>query len=804
MGNDILLGDSGMVALENETVTQITSTTAINGGNDTILAGIGEDTVMGGDRNDLITNDNDNSDDTLYGDQGYWDQITLNSMTAETDGDDEIYGTGGNDIIMAGGAKDYIESGDGLDIVFGDDGQVQKTDTGEIIRIETITSSYGDDDIILAGNDDDTVFGGPKNDRITGDETNNGDDILVGDQGYWTPDEIVSQFDETSNPDGNDVIYGNGGNDTILGSDGRDNVSSDRGLDIIVGDYGRINHLGKTVLRINTIESEKGNDDFLHGGNDDDTIIGGTANDSLVGGVDGGEEILIGDNGTVVNNDESQQSNDIFTHSPLYGGLDRIAGGLGDDTIIGGSGGLDTTNPNITRINGLTGDGLAGHQGDDIIIGDNAYITRNAQETIEKIETIFPDHGGDDYSLGYQGHDRIMGGFGKDLIFGHQGQDIILGDNGIFDYSLDNDLNTLNLVMATHVTLGDDDMISGNQDQDLIMGGTHDDDISGGDNHDLIFGDHGKVEGNIDLTFLPLTQINAPFTFEAIATGPLDLGGNDTIEGNEGDDIILGQQGDDDLIGGHTIAGRHDGNDTIDGGAGYDVIAGDNAVITPSFNNQSPRYRVLIGTILYDEMGNPLVTPDSQPNPQDSPERTIRLLDHNENTNPATYGNDSIAGGDDNDLIFGQLGDDTLQGDSSIITVANETLSSVDGDNDGDDYLEGGGGNDVIFGNLGQDDIIGGSSSLFGNLTSDQRPNGKDTIFGGSQAMINSDPPTNDLPAEDADVIVGDNGNIFRIVGINGENTGGFLDFDYSDYDPLVEIVPRVLKLLDYDLQKDE
>ncbi|MGK7953995.1 MAG: hypothetical protein AB4063_01805 [Crocosphaera sp.] len=41
-------------------------------------------------------------------------------------------------------------------------------------------------------------------------------------------------------------------------------------------------------------------------------------------------------------------------------------------------------------------------------------------------------------------------------------------------------------------------------------------------------------------------------------------------------------------------------------------------------------------------------------------------------------------------------------------------------------------------------------------------------------------------------------------MGINGENTGGFLDFDYSDYDPLVEIVPRVLKLLDYDLQKDE
>ena len=50
---------------------------------------------------------------------------------------------------------------------------------------------------------------------------------------------------------------------------------------------------------------------------------------------------------------------------------------------------------------------------------------------------------------------------------------------------------------------------------------------------------------------------------------------------------------------------------------------------------------------------------------------------------------------------------------------------------DGDDYIEGGLDDDVIFGNLGQNDIIGGSSNQFGLTATWQRdPSGKDMIFG--------------------------------------------------------------------------
>src|SRR6185437_12790089 len=96
---------------------------------------------------------------------------------------------------------------------------------------------------------------------------------------------------------------------------------------------------------------------------------------------------------------------------------------------------------------------------------------------------------------------------------------------------------------------------------------------------------------------------------------------------------------------------------------------------------------------------------------------------------------------------------------------------------DGEDYIEGNGGNDVIFGNLGQDDLIGGSSDFFSLATPDQRPDGSDLIFGGAGTRIGRDADTfpttaADAHSRDADTIVGDNGRIVRIVGINHTDVG--------------------------------
>src|SRR5690606_38704099 len=113
---------------------------------------------------------------------------------------------------------------------------------------------------------------------------------------------------------------------------------------------------------------------------------------------------------------------------------------------------------------------------------------------------------------------------------------------------------------------------------------------------------------------------------------------------------------------------------------------------------------------------------------------------------------------------------------------------------DGNDYIEGGGGCDTAFGGLGQDDIIGGSSSFFSLVSPDLRPDHDDRLFGGTGDRIDrnderaADDGTEGFEvgigldadgqpvdstigagrnARDADTILGDNGNIIKIVGIH-------------------------------------
>jgi Ca2+-binding RTX toxin-like protein len=189
-----------------------------------------------------------------------------------------------------------------------------------------------------------------------------------------------------------------------------------------------------------------------------------------------------------------------------------------------------------------------------------------------------------------------------------------------------------------------------------------------------------------------------------------------------------------------------------------------------------------------------------------------------------TYGDNHIAGGPQGDMIFGQRGLDTVQGDGSLFydvrkagrlsasgfhldgaviaptDLGNAPLSlwarleasaqsgntsaqapqSYEAPDDGDDYIEGGQDDDLIFGNLGQDDIIGGNSSLFGLDTQASRADGSDLIFGGAATNISRNDLgdatlvngriLNDVNAHsrDADTILGDNGNIYRLVDAAG------------------------------------
>ncbi len=228
--------------------------------------------------------------------------------------------------------------------------------------------------------------------------------------------------------------------------------------------------------------------------------------------------------------------------------------------------------------------------------------------------------------------------------------------------------------------------------------------------------------------------------------------------------------------------------DAIDGDTGADLIFGDQVSLERRVGDTtSLRYQGLLGSALYGADGSAQL--DGIAGSAGSASwMNFKILDlfHTAaiaaTAVPAgkvqTYGDDYIAGGADDDMIFGQLGNDVILGDGALedpqsgasrLPGANDPLGalillgSVERLTDGDDYVEGGGGDDVIFGGLGQDDLIGGSSNLFTLVRSDQRPDGSDYIFGGAGTRT----AANDLSSglDDDDAIIGDNGDIVRVPG---------------------------------------
>ena len=276
--------------------------------------------------------------------------------------------------------------------------------------------------------------------------------------------------------------------------------------------------------------------------------------------------------------------------------------------------------------------------------------------------------------------------------------------------------------------------------------------ISSGAGNDLVFGAYGVVNTlTPTVPIVPALQLppldpklGGTLNFTAILTQNADLQGNpdnDFIDAGAGDDVAMGQQGrdtmyggmgDDDLIGGSNVANAQDTGDILDGGTGTDVIAGDNATVWRRYDAFDPRFIALNAATIYNAAGDINSSLVMQKDPTGALHRDITLLDISSTTDATRFGNDSIAGGGgrrrdlrpagrrqhpgrrldraqrrrhDHQPGLGLAGGRRLAaGDASVENAAT----------DGHDYIEGGGGNDVIFGNLGQDDIIGGSSSLFG------------------------------------------------------------------------------------------
>jgi hypothetical protein len=517
---------------------------------------------------------------------------------------------------------------------------------------------------------------------------------------------------------------------------------------------------------------------------------------------------------------------------------DHLAGGSGDDTILGQDGTDHIYGDSGVNVNILT---RALH----IVTSDNSPAptidpTQGASDqTFKPVRVASPMR--DDMQAGVDvlyGDDSIAGTPENtpNIIFGDHGQVVMWVDDPNLPPVLLQRIQTTDMGLVLEINTvefqnGGDDVIFGSAIEDLLIGGAGNDMIDGREGDDLIFGDHvsltqrfldafgNRVDHPTDM--LDMTSLR----FQALA-GVLMYSRTDRNSAA--------------LMGDGTTAARTP--EFAYAATGTDSL------------NEYNSGRLLTNGIA--QMYRDTDGPDwwSAFEIDYAQFHTFAINDGREGV--GSFGNDYIAGGAGNDQIFGQLGHDVIQGDGSIddavagiAHVGAARVPNVDGFGiddpvgpltvvasfealtDGQDYIEGGGGRDVVFGGLGQDDIVGGSSDFYSLVTSENRPDSDDWLFGGAGLQIDrnngfdpladtdGNPETYgedvttalgvayaDKHGRDSDAIVGDNGDIIRIVGVNGvdinptgdpANGPNYVEFNYDNYGG-EKIVVRGVRLIDY------
>ncbi|HEX8198869.1 MAG TPA: hypothetical protein VF590_00135, partial [Isosphaeraceae bacterium] len=387
---------------------------------------------------------------------------------------------------------------------------------------------------------------------------------------------------------------------------------------------------------------------------------------------------------------------------PAIGDVDTIAGGAGDDILLGGNG----------------ADDLDGGEGYDILLGDSGRIQLSFGQIIS-ISTTDSSLGGNDMLTGGGGNDIAMGGYGRDSMVGDTGRDLLIGDGALVTLAG----GLLASIATTDPSIGDSDTLDGGGDDDILLGGAGADGLVGGDGDDILLGDFGRLQ-------LSAGQVTG------IATTDPNLGGNDTITGGAGDDIVLGGSGADNLNGG-------DGDDILLGDFGSVVVIGGVVSSVTSTDAGIGGDDMITGgagdDVAIGGFGRDSLSGDAWRDVLIGDSATVGMLPTGEvstvvTTNPDLGGDDSISGGWDDDVILGGAGNDTLTGGTGRDSILGDhgtaafkgsfnatfnppLLTSTDPAFGGNDAIKGDEGDDAIIGGTGADRINGGSGNdlIFGD-----------------------------------------------------------------------------------------
>jgi Ca2+-binding RTX toxin-like protein len=750
-GNDTLLG-----SVDNDTILG-------GAGNDTLIGGSGADSMDGGDGADTFILEDGAGNDTILGGEGGLDQdvINMSAMTAGvsvsfsgsdagtissgndtitfsqiealvlTDqadtvnasasslgvsidagaGNDTIIGSAGNDTLTGGAGADSMGGGDGADtFIIGNSAGSDTIIGGEggldqdVINLSSKTSTVT---VSFTGNEAGTIISG--SDTITFSQIETLVLSSAADVVNVSASNAALSIDAGI---GNNTVVGGAGNDTILAGAGRDYLLGGAGDDSIFGGAG-----------IDGLQGGAG-DDAIFGGADGDLLIGEAGNDTLFGGT--GNDTLIGGTGA-----DSIDGGD---------GADTLILGdnAGNDTIVGGEGGLDqdvlsmaskTTGVSVSYTGNEAGTISSGGDTSSflqierlVLTGEADSVDASASSLGLSIDAAY----GNDTILGGTGSDTLIGDMGQDVISGGDGNDLLRGDGGppgswhyeFYNYPTPPPTNqNFSIETGTRIAAGyvSDFNLSalavaarGSPDTNklgVIYTSTLD--ISqGGIYRFTTFADDGSTVQIFDAAGNPVqfsTSLGATPDFLEYNYGgnpPNPAWGEVVLDPNQSYVIQIRTF---QIFGGLSLTATISGPDT--GGGAISLASAGMVGQLPGPDYSVTGFPFAMGgdDVLDGGAGNDTLIGDS-----------------GNDSLTGGSGNDSLDGGTGNDTLIGGVGDDTLFGG-----VGDD---SMDG-GDGNDTLTGGTGNDTITGGIGADNLDGGAGNdtLIGGA-------GNDTLTGGAGA----------------------------------------------------------------------
>jgi Ca2+-binding RTX toxin-like protein len=678
--------------------------------------------LYGGD-----TMSGDQSDDELYG-GGAGDTIHGNAGDDYEEGNpanDSLFGDQGQDDLIGGTSQDGGGHPDGRDCIQGDERSNDCGPAGSGGGSGTGGTGGGAPagDVISGDNASIARSANAANTDWVRDNFGVGADGLVR--------RTVTRFDQNSPNEavvaGGDVIFGDDQPDVIFGQGGDDTISGGNGDDTIQGNSnaGGSPAGAGSALPGDTIHGDAGQDDITGGTNDPaiydgpDTIFGDGAED-VVGGDNaiierqktaGGQWIrtdrrlgetlqVVGRNVTLLNVDVATAAAPPASSS----GGDAISGGDGYDQLFG-QGSADTVH----------GDG-----GDDYVEGNAAG------------DTLWGDLGEDDVAGGGSANDGVIDAdrVGEDLrdandtIHGDAGDagvgsgDAIAGDNarilrpttpaGLWRTDADRGTTIRDVLLFDVQTVGGAGGFTAPPDAsgaDTVFGEGGPDESFGQGNGaaDNAWGTEngaagtascfdGADNGDANDPFNPLADLSDPNCRAATPNGDQLYGqsGADYLEGNQGSDLVSGGEAEDDVIGGsssstgridalRTPAERSapavapvnliDGNDAVSGNEDDDTVLGDNGFVDRYLGAGGAW--IHINSVAMLGVSTPVTTADGGTyGPYDVVRRNVISTDTPESA--GAFGADIALGGDGHDDLYGQLGDDWMEGGAGEDAVVSD------------------------------------------------------------------------------------------------------------------------------------